>query len=136
MAFIHGKDTFVSINGVNLSAYSNKSEFKRTRDSHDVTTFGNGVHIYQGGLGDGTATLEGIYDNTAVTGPRGALEPLIDGATLVTFIRRPEGTGTGRPQDSVPVLITEYNESSPVNDMVTWTCEMQLSGAVTTTAQP
>jgi hypothetical protein len=66
MAFIHGKDTFVSINGVNLSAYSNKTEFKRTRDSHDVTTFGNNVHIYQGGLGDGTATLEGIYDNTAV----------------------------------------------------------------------
>jgi hypothetical protein len=132
--FIHGKDTFVSINGVNLSSYSNKSDFKRTRDSHDVTTFGNIGHVYNGGLTDGTATLEGIYDNTAALGPRGALEPLIDGAT-VTFIRRPEGTGTGKPQDSATVLITEYSESSEVADMVKWTCEMQISGSVTTTTQ-
>jgi len=137
MPFIHGKDTFVSINGVNLSTYSTKSSFKRSHDSPDVTTFSSGgAHNYQGGLSDGTFTLEGIYDSTATLGPRDALEPLIDGSTLVALVRRPEGTGAGRPQDPVNVLITDYEEESPVADMVTWTLECQLSGVVTSIDQP
>jgi hypothetical protein len=137
MPFIHGKDTFVSVNGVNLSAYSTKTTFKRTHDSHDVTTFtSGGAHIYQGGLSDGEAEIEGIYDSTATLGPRDALEPLIDGTTNVAFVRRPEGTGTGRPQDTVQVLVTDYEEESPVADMVTWTLTLQLSGPVTSIDQP
>lgn len=133
MAKIHGKSTYVSLDGDDLSTYSTNLEFGRTADSHDVTTFGNNSHVYQGGLGDGTATLTGIYDNTAVTGPRAVIEPLI--GTTTVLIRRPEGTGSGRPQDSVDVVVTAYNETSPVADMVTWTADLQLSGEVTSTVQ-
>ena len=40
MAKIHGKVTFVSLDGDDLSAHSNNVEFVRSGDSHDVTTFG------------------------------------------------------------------------------------------------
>lgn len=133
MPFIHGKGTFVSLNGVDLSAYSTKSELELTSDVHDVTTFGKNSHVYQGGLLDGTSGLEGIYDNTATIGPRAAVRPL-RGQT-VTFIRRPEGTGTGKPQDSVSVVVGKYSESNPVADMVTWAVELQCSGDVTSTVQ-
>lgn len=133
MSFIHGKNTFVSLDGDNLSTYSNNVEFNRSSDSHDVTTFGKNSHVYNGGLLDGTATITGIYDNTALVGPRAVVEPLI--GTVVPLIHRPEGTGAGRPQDTVDVLVTAYNETSPVADMVTFSIELQFSDEVVTAAQ-
>lgn len=133
MAFIHGKDTYISLDDNDLSAFTNTSELGRTADSHDVTCYGKGSHVFQGGLRNGTASMGGIYDNTAVTGPRAVIAPLI--GTVVELVRRPEGTGSGKPQDTVNVLVTNYVETAPVADMVTWSCEMQLSDDVDTAAQ-
>jgi len=132
MAFVHGKNTYISLNAVDLSAFTNTSEFERGADSHDVTTYGKNDHVFSGGLGNNRATMGGIYDNGAA-GPRDTIEPLV--GTVVTLVRRPEGTGSGLPQDSVSVLVEKYVESSPVADMVTWSCEMQCSDAVTSTNQ-
>lgn len=132
MAHIHGKNAYVSLGGDDLSAFANNVSYSRSADSHDVTTFGQAGHVYAGGLTDGTATIEGIYDDTA-TGPRATIEPLI--GTVVELVWRPEGTGTGKPEDTVNVLVTSYEETAPVADMVTWTCECQLSGAVVTADQ-
>jgi hypothetical protein len=133
MAFIHGKATFVSIDADDLSSFGTAVEFNRSADAHDVTTFGNNSHRKHGGLKDGTATINGIYDNTASTGPQAVLEPLL--GTVVELIYRPEGTGSGLPERTVDVLVTTYNESSPVADMVTWTCEVEFDGDVDLTAQ-
>lgn len=133
MAFIHGRNTFVSIDGDSLSAYGTSTEFARTADSHDVTTYGNTAHRKQGGLHDGSATLEGIYDNTASVGPQAVLEPLL--GTTVELIYRPEGTGSSLPERTVDVVVTSYTETSPVADMVTWSCEVEFDGAVDLTAQ-
>lgn len=132
MSFSHGRNTFISLNGVNLSAYVTTSQIEKTGDKHDVTVYGASNHAYQGGLLDGTATMSGIYDNTA-GGPRATILALI--GTTCTLLRRPDGTGTGRAQDSVTVFVEKYNETNPVADMVTWSCDLQLAGAVTTTAQ-
>lgn len=133
MTFVHGKNTYISLNGTDLSAFTDASELERTADSHDVTTYGKNNHVKAGGLLDGTAKMSGTYDNTAGTGPRAVIRPVV--GTLVTLIRRPEGTGTGKPQDSVSVLVTKYNESNPVADMVKWSCDMDLSDAITSTTQ-
>lgn len=133
MTFVHGRNTFVSLAGSDLSAFTTTSNFERVPDSHDVTTYGRNSHVYNGGLLDGTATMSGIYDNTAVSGPRAVINPLV--GTVVEYIRRPEGTGSGKPQDRVQVLVGKYVESSPVADMVTWSLDLQLSGDVNMAAQ-
>lgn len=132
MAFVHGRHTYVSLGGSDLSAFTNTSTMSRKADKHDVTTYGKDDHVWEGGLGDGAASMGGIYDNTA-TGPRDVIEPMV--GTVVTFIRRPEGTGAGKPQDSVSVLVEEYVETNPVADMVTWSVTLQPSDAVTSTNQ-
>ena len=132
MAFVHGKDTYISLNGSDLSAYVTTSELNRSADIHDVTTYGKGSHVKVGGLLDGKASMSGVYDNTA-SGPRDIVEPLL--GQTVTLIRRPEGTGTGRPQDSVSVVVGTYVETNPVADMVTWSVELELSDEVTSTNQ-
>lgn len=132
MTFVHGRNTYISLNAVDLSAYVTTSQLEKTADKHDVTTYGQSTHVYNGGLGDGTATMSGVYDNGA-SGPRASIQALI--GTTCTLVRRPDGTGTGKAQDSVTVLVEKYVETNPVADMVTWSCDMQLSGPVTTTAQ-
>lgn len=134
MAFVHGKDTYLSLGGSDLSAFTNTSELEVTVDEHDVTCYGADDYAFAGGLRAGKASMGGIYDNTN-SGPKGVIEPLIDAAALVTLIRRPEGTGSGLPQESLSVLITSYVETSPVADMVAWSCEMTKSGAITRTTQ-
>jgi len=134
MPNVHGKVTAVSLGGSDLSIYSNSVTFARTADSHDVTTFGKNAHVYQGGLTDGTASIAGFYDSTAVSGPRAVIMPKI--GTVVPLVHRPEGTATTRPQDTVDVLVTGYTETSPVADMVTWSIELQMSDSVTSGAQP
>lgn len=132
MAFVHGKNTVITLNSVDLSAYTNTSTFTRGADSHDTTTYGKNDHCFSGGLGNNTASMGGIYDNGS-SGPRDTIEPLV--GTVVTLTRKPEGTGSGLPLDSVSVLVTSYVETSPVADMVSWSCEMQCSDAVTSTNQ-
>jgi hypothetical protein len=132
MAFVHGKDTYVSLDGVDISAFATESEYTRTADSHDVTTFGQGTHVYQGGLTDGTFSVNGVYDSGTTT-PRTMVEPLV--GTNVDLVRRPEGTGSGLPQDTVEVLVVEYAESNPVADMVTWSVSGSFSGAISTVDQ-
>jgi hypothetical protein len=132
MAFTHGKNTYISINSVDLSAFCNTSTFTRGADSHDTTTYGKNDHCYSGGLGNNTFSCGGIYDNGS-SGPRDTLEPLV--GTVVTLVRRVEGTGSGLPSDSVSILVTSYVETSPVADMVSWSLEAQCSDAVTSANQ-
>jgi hypothetical protein len=132
MAFVHGKGTAVSIGGDDLSAFANSVTFTREADTHDVTTFGKNSKVYAAGLKDGTASIEGIYDNTATTGPGAVLRPLV-GAAAVEFVYQPEGVGSGKPVATVDALVNSYEESAPVADMVTWTAELQLSDDITDT---
>lgn len=132
MAFKHGKDTVISLNAVDLSAFTDTSELNRSADLHDVTTYGKSSHVKVGGLLDAKATMSGTYDDGA-TGPRATIEPLI--GTTVTLIRKPVGTGAGKPQDSVSVVVVGYVETNPVADMVKWSCEMECTDEVTSSAQ-
>lgn len=134
MAVIHGKTGAILINAKDCSAFTNKIEWERKADDHDTTTFGATGHTYAGGLTDGSVKLSGLYDNTTVTGPRAAVEAAL--GTVVPFKYRPEGIGTGKPESTCNVLVTSYKESVPVDDMVTWEADCNISGTVTVTSQP
>lgn len=135
MALIHGKGTVITLDGVDLSQYVKTSEFTQEQDEHDVTAYGSEGHKFRGGLTTGKFTMSGFYDSTAVSGPRAKLNALVKTETTVTLVRRPEGTGSGKPEDECSVLVKSYVETSPVDDMVTWSCECTVSGDVDATAQ-
>lgn len=137
MSAVHSKNTYVSLDGHDLSQYLNDSDWTRSPESHKLTTYGNDNNVYGGGLGDGSTDLSGKYDNTTLSasagGPAAVLEPLE--GTNVTLVYRPEGTGTGKPERSVNVLVGEYKETHPVADYIMWTCKLTHSGDVTRSTQ-
>ena len=133
MSFVHGKNTFVSVDGNDLSAFTDTSTFTDGADVHDLTTYGKNSHVHEGGLGTGSFQMSGSYDNTAGTGPRAVLKPRK--GTTCTVIRRPEGTGSGKPQDSFDGVLASYVETSPVGDFVKWSAEFTISDDIDDTAQ-
>ena len=133
MAFIHGRNTVITVDANDLSAFTSSSDFNQPVDTHDVTAYGDANRNYIAGLIDGTFSMEGHYDDSA-TSPRDILQPLA-GAAAFTIVRQPEGVGSGFAQDSFSAVLTSYSESSPVDDKISWSAEFQITGAVTSTAQ-
>lgn len=131
---LHGRYVVCSLDGDDLTAYSNNSQLEFNADSHDVTVYGKNSHVFRGGLKGGTGSVSGFYDVTANVNPRAVIKPLV--GTTVQFIHQPEGTGSGKPQDKVDVVVTKYTQTHPVADMVTWTVELQFSDDVDSTPQP
>lgn len=129
MSFVHGKNTVITVNGSDISAYTNNTDMNDETMTHDVTCYGQARKAYQAGLGDGTFGLKGIHDN-GVGGPRAILKPLKAAGTAVTFVYRPDGTGSGKQQSSVSVIVKSYKESDSAADMIQWEAEFQMTGAL------
>jgi len=134
MAKQHGRHTILTIDGDDISTHTNTSEIEETADSHDTTGYGASGHAKAGGLKDGKFSCGGVYEVLAtVTSPVAVIPPLI--GTVVVVTRKLEGTGTGKPLETVSVLITKYVDTAPVADMVTWSCEGEVSGTIARTTQ-
>ena len=134
MAAVHGKKTVITVATKDISAYCKTSSYEGSADVHDTPGYGKDAKTKAGGLLDGKFTCGGTYDNTASTGPRAALKPAL--GTTVAVVRKPEGTGTGLPMDSFSAVLSKYTETNPVDDMVSWSAEFEISDVVTTTTQP
>lgn len=133
MATAKGKNVVVLVNGTDISQYCDSSEHHVKPDIIDKTAYGADWHAKEGTLLDGNGSLGGIYDTSVVAGPRAILENLA--GQTVTYVRRVEGTGTGKPQMSRSIVVGEYVETAPVADIVRWTCALEYTGAPDNTAQ-
>lgn len=134
MGSVHGKKTVVTVATKDISAYCKTSNLEDSADVHETTGYGKDAKTKAGGLLDGKFTCGGTYDNTALTGPGNSLKPLV--GTTVAVVYKIEGTGTGKPQDSFSAVLAKYVQTAPVDDMVTWSAEFEISDVITSTTQP
>jgi hypothetical protein len=131
--FQHGKSTVIKVATFDLSVYTKTSNIELNPDVHDTTGYTIDDATYQGGVRRATFTMSGVYDSTTV-GPRAKLKPL--NGQVAAIIRQPEGAGTGKAQDAFSAVVGKYVETSPNDDMVTWSQDFTISGPIVTTAQP
>jgi hypothetical protein len=134
MTFISGENTVVTLNGSDLSVYTNSTDFTDSTEVYDTTCYGSTRKTKKAGIGDGQVTISGFHDD-GVAGPRAIIKPLKAARAAVTFVFRPEGTGSGLPQSSVSVIVASYKESDPVAGMITWEAQLDMTGALTETDQ-
>lgn len=131
MARAHSKETQISVAGTDLSAFINTSTFTRGFRTQDVTTYGKDDEVHDVTLKNGTFSMGGVYDDGAST-PKTVLEAITG---LVEIIRKPEGTGSGKPTETFDVALTSYVETAPVADFITWSAEFTISDAVVLSTQ-
>lgn len=129
-----GNVTVVKIAGNAITVDTNSVEMSDDTDTYDVTCFGAARKNYIAGLGDGMFTLTGVHRQGA-TGPRKILKGLKAAGTINTFIYQPEGTGSGKAQSSVGVIVKNYTDTSPVAGAYIWKAQLQMSGDLNETDQ-
>lgn len=131
MARIHSKQTVIQVvhpdTGVvyEIGQFAQDSNCEQSVGTEDNTTYGQDSLVFDPTLETGAFGCSGKYDS-AVTGPRAILKPL-KGRKCV-FRYRPEGTGSGLPQDEFEAIITKYVETAPFAGYRTWALETQPSG--------
>lgn len=132
MAKKHGKNTVITIDANDLSGFISGSDFNRAADANETTSYGEDDRTYIGGLKGSTLSMEGFYDDDAAGPPAILIAAL---GTSVAGVRQVEGVGSGLPNEAFSGILTAYDESAPVDNVVTFSAEVQVSGAVIKTTQ-
>ena len=138
MAFIHGKKSVFKIDNVggslqDISAFCEEVSLSRDIETAEVTTFGDDAKEYITGLTDATISLSGKFDS----GTASAVDPILSGilgsASTVSWAYRVNSASTSatNPEYQGEGILTSYEVSGTVGDAVTFSAEIQCTGAIT-----
>lgn len=132
MAFVHGKDSVFKLDNsggslTDISAYVNNVDFPETADVAESSVLGSSSKQYLVGLKDSTLGLTGFFDATADA----IFGAVLGQSATLSFEYSPEGTSSGKVKYTGECILTNYALSSPVGDVVAYSADLQVSGAVT-----
>lgn len=132
MAFVHGSDSVFKLDNsggslTDISSYVNNVDFPQTADVAETTTLGASNKTYIVGLKDATISLSGLWDATADA----IFGAVVGQSATLSFEYSPEGTGSGAIKYTGEAIMTNYAKSSPVGDVVGYSADLQVTGAVT-----
>lgn len=120
MAFKHGKSAAVAWNQYDVTGYLRSAELSVEVEPADTTVFGNGWTTAITGLGDATASFEGLYDPATQAHWRDQV-----GVSSGVLTYAPSGwSAIGDPARMLLGTSTSYAESSPVGDVVSFSWEV------------
>jgi hypothetical protein len=130
--FRHGKSNSFKVDnaGGSLTDISNTLtdvSFPQTIETAETTSFGSNAKTYIVGLSDATVSISGNFEATVDTHLAGVLGQ----AATLSFEYGPEGTTAGQVKYTGEALMTSYEKSGAVGDVVTYSAEFQVTGAVT-----
>lgn len=134
MAFSHGRLGFFKLATTDLSALMDNTDFDQGSDVHETTTYGKTWKTKAPGLKEGSFSIGGLYDSTAVTGSETVIPPLV--GTVALFEYGPEGSAAGKVKYSGSAVVEKYSVSQPVGDMVRWKASLQTTDTVTKGVYP
>jgi predicted secreted protein len=132
--FKHGKNAQFELAGTNLSTTLNEITLPREIETAETTAFGTQDKTYITGLSDATVSLSGMFDATTDSAISTIIANLKSGSIAsASFTYGPSGSVASSPKFTGDALVTSYEISSPVGDVVTYSLELQCTGAVTGT---
>lgn len=135
--FKHGKNAHFALDGtagslVVISDTLNEVSLPREIETAETTAFGDGDKTYITGLGDATISLSGMFDSTVDTQIAGNIANLKSGSvSSLSFEYGPSGSAASSPKLTGEALVTSYEVSSPVGDVITYSLELQVTGGIT-----
>lgn len=114
---------------INYSSGLDDASLERAAKALDVTTFGDGDEVYIAGLRGGTISLSGHFASTYEE----KLSALLGHSTTPQWVYGPESSANTRRKLSGGAILTKFSIGSPVDDKVSMSFDLQLSGAITST---
>jgi len=129
--FVHGKSVDFALDDTggtsrNISDTLNSVDFPEVTETADTTAFGSSSRSFIVGLESATISISGLWDATVDGYMKGGTEP-----ASRSFIYGPAGSTSGNVKYTGEAIMTNYSISSPVGDVVTYSADLQVTGAVT-----
>lgn len=129
--FRHGKSTVFKVDnsGGTLTDISNTLtdvSFPQSVDTAETSAFGSSAKTYVVGLTDATISVSGMFDATVDA----HLNGILGQAATVSFEYGPEGSTSPNVKYTGECILTSYEKSGAIGDMVSYSAEFQVSGAV------
>ena len=130
--FRHGKSTVFKVdnNAGSLTDISNTLtdvSFPQSVDTAETSAFGSSAKSYIVGLTDSTLSISGNFDATVDA----HLAAVLGQAASLSFEYGPEGSTAGMVKYTGEALLTSYEKSGAIGDVVTYSAEFQVTGAIT-----
>ena len=130
--FRHGKNASFKVDNsggtlTNISDTLNSVTFPREIETLETTSFGSSTRSYVVGFSDATISIEGSFDATVDA----HLAGILGQEASVSFEYGPEGTTAGLVKYTGESFMTSYETSAGVGDIVTYSAEFQVTGAIT-----
>lgn len=135
--FRHGKAAVFKIDDSggtlrDISDASNSISFPREAEVLETTSFGSNDRTYIVGFKSQTISVEGSFDATY----DGYIAGTLGQDATVSFEYGPEGSTAGRVKYLGECILTSYETSAGVGDVVNFSASWQITGAVTRTVWP
>ena len=129
--FVHGKSVDFALDDTggtsrNISDTLNSVDFPEVTETADTTAFGSSSRSFIVGLESATISISGLWDATVDGYMKGGTEP-----ASRSFIYGHAGSTSGNVKYTGEAIMTNYSISSPVGDVVTYSADLQVTGAVT-----
>ena len=130
--FRHGKSTVFKVDNAagTLTDISNTLTdvgFPQSVDTAETSTFGSSAKSYVVGLTDSTLSISGNFDATVDA----HLAAVLGQAATLSFEYGPEGSTAGFVKYTGECILTSYEKSGAIGDVVSYSAEFQVSGAIT-----
>jgi hypothetical protein len=130
--FRHGKTASFKVDNsggtlTDISDTLNSVTFPREIETLETTSFGSSNRSYVVGFTDATVSIEGSFDATVDA----HLAGILGQDASVSFEYGPEGTTSGRVRYTGEALMTSYETSAGIGDIVSYSAEFQVTGAIT-----
>jgi len=130
--FRHGKSTVFKVDNAagTLTDISNTLTdvgFPQSVDTAETSTFGSSAKSYVVGLTDSSLSISGNFDATVDAHLAGVLGQ----AASLSFEYGPEGSTAGYVKYTGEAYLTSYEKSGAIGDVVSYSAEFQVTGAIT-----
>ncbi len=130
--FRHGKSAVFKVDNAagtltDISNTLNSVSFPREAEVLETTSFGSSDRTYIVGFKNGTISIDGSFDATVDT----HLAAILGQDATVSFEYGPEGSTSTYTKYTGEAIMTSYETSAGVGDIVSFTAAFQISGAVT-----
>ena len=130
--FRHGKNSVFKIDDSggtlrDISNTLNSVTFPREAETLETTSFGSSSRSYVVGFQNATISVEGSFDATV----DGYLAGVLGQEASLSFEYGPEGSTSTYTKFSGECYLTSYEVKGGVGDIVSYTAEFQVTGAIT-----
>ena len=130
--FRHGKNSVFKVDNsagtlTDISNVLNNVSMPREIETVETTSFGSSYRTYVVGFQNATISIEGTWDATVDA----HLAGILGQDATVSFEYGPEGSTAGYVKYTGEAYVTSYETSGAVGEVVTFSAELQVSGAIT-----